>query len=414
MTRLSLGRVSRFVVSLGAAIALGAVAAGCSDPEPGPSATVTDVLAPDEVTAGSTIEVVIEGEGEGDVALDVIDAFAVTTFTAELSDGRATVTLPATLASTSGLVTFVGRGVQHGSKDGVVTATMIVPDVAATAVDISVGPRTVIADGVDQTMVVAIANDAFGNPLLDGEQLVISLVEESGPGAEVTATIDHGLVGKLIEADTLAGGVEVFATATSGASSRRVGFDEVPGAASSVEAVVTGDPTLVADGRSLVEISTSVISDRFGNQLSDGHLVQLQSDGPNGVGVATASTIDGIARFRMLAPSRPGIVEIAVAVDGVVGDTSELVFEPAISSIPVELDRNESGRVVVRIGPVLDNLGATVTDGTPVTATIEGSNDSTEVPLRNGRAEITLDATGTATDIDVVVEVLGVETTVTG
>lgn len=404
---------SRFVVSIAFTVALGVGAVGCSGPDNQPSASVTNVLAPDEVTAGSTIEIVIEGSGPGDVELDVIDAFAVTTFAATMRDGRATVTLPSVLTTTSGLVTFVGRGTDEGGRTAsAVARTMIVPNVAAAEVDIHVGPRTIIADGADQTMVTAIAADSFGNPVPDGNAVIISLVEESGPGPEVTAAVDHGVVAQLIAADTSAGTVEVFATAASAVSSRRVRFDEVPGVASSVEAVLTGSPTLVADGRALVDVSTSVITDRFGNRLPDGHLVQLRSDGPNGVGVATATTIDGIARFRMLAPSRPGTVSIAVIVDGVTGETTELTFAAAVSSIPVDIVRDDSGGVVVQVGPVLDELGAVVTAGTPVRATIGDPVRAIEVPLFDGVAEINL---GTV-DLDtrIVIEVLGVTRTVTG
>ena len=168
---------------------------------------------------------------------------------------------------------------------------------------------------------------------------------------------------------------------------------------------------LSADGRALLEISTSVIADRFGNRLPDGHLVQLQSDGPKGVGVATASTIDGIARFRLLAPSRPGTVSIAVAVDGITGETAELTFTAAVSSIPIDIVRDDSTGAVVQVGPVLDELGAVVTDGTPVTATIGDLVDPIEVPLLNGVAEIdvgTLDL-----DTEIVIEVLGVTRAVT-
>jgi hypothetical protein len=412
VTSLRLRQRPRFVVSIAVAVAFGVGAVGCSGSDDQRSASVTNIVAPDEVTAGSTIEIVVEGRRPGDVELDVIDAFAATTFAATMSDGRATITLPAALSSTSGLVTFVAHGIDdEGRTDSVVATTMIVPDGAAAEVDIHAGPRTIIADGVDQTMVTAIAADSFGNPLRDGEAVIISLVDESGPDLKVTAAVDHGIAARLIAADTSAGSIEVFATADSGASSRRVGFEEVPGAATSVQSVLAGTLALVADGRTLLDISTAVIADRFGNRLPDGHLVQLHSDGPNGVGVATATTIDGIARFRLIAPSRPGTVSIEVAVDGITGETAELAFTAAVSSIPIDIVRDDSNRAAVQVGPVLDELGAVVTDGTPVTATIGDRVDPIEVPLLNGVAEIDL---GTLDpDTEIVIEVLGVTRTVT-
>lgn len=412
MTGLRFGPRTRFVVSTVCTMALGVVAAGCSATDSPSTASVTNVLAPEKVTAGSTVDVVIEGIGPGDIQVDAIDAFSVTTFAATMSDGRATVTLPTALTSTSGLLTFVGRGIDEaGQANSVVATTMIVAAEEATAVDIHAGPRTIIADGMDQTMVVAIAADAFGNPLPDGEKLVISLVEAAQPGQDITATVEHGIVAELIAADTAAGKVEVFATADSGASSRRVGFDEVPGVASSVRAALTGSPALVADGRALVEISTSAITDRFGNLLPDGHLVQLRSDGPDGVGVATATTIDGIGRFWLIAPARPGPLSIAVSVDGITSETTELTFAAAVSSIPVDLVRDDSDRAVVEVGPVLDDLGAVVTDGTPVAAMAGDRVDRIEVPLVDGRAEIDIGLLDPRAEIDI--EVLGVIRTVT-
>lgn len=413
MTGLRFRRRTRFVVSIACTAVLGLGAVGCSGSDSQPSASVTNVLAPDEVTAGSTIEIVIEGSGPGDIELDVIDAYAVTTFAATMSNGRATVTLPSALTSTSGLVTFVGRGIGEASgSQRLAATTMIVPAATATEVDIHAGPRTIIADGEDQTMVTAIAADALGNPLTDGAAVVISLLDRTGRARDVTATIEHGVAARLIASDTSAGSVGVFATTDTGVSSRRVGYEEVPGMAANVQVVLAEPHSDVADGRALVEISTSVITDRFGNRLPDGHLVQLQSDGPDGVGVATATTIDGIARFQLLAPSRPGTVSISATVDGITGGTTELTFDAAISSIPVEVGRGNSDGVLVEVGPVLDDLGAVVTNGTPVTATIGTRIDPIEVPLLNGVAVI--DAGPLVPGTEIIIEVLGVTRTVSG
>ncbi len=166
---------------------------------------------------------------------------------------------------------------------------------------------------------------------------------------------------------------------------------------------------LVADGRQLIDVSTSVITDRFGNRLPDGHLVQLRTDGPDGLGIATSTTIDGVARFRLLAPSRPGVVSIAATVGQVTSEPIDLDFGAAVSVIPADVERNADGSGVVSVGPVLDELGAVVADGTPVIVAISGSDEAIEVPLRNGRVTVEVARLGDVVDV----EVLGVIRTVT-
>jgi hypothetical protein len=391
------------------AIVLGGV--GCSGSETAPRAAVTAVIAPGQVVAGSAIEVVVEGEGSGSVELDVVDAYAVTTYVAAMSDGSATVELPPELTSTSGVIEFIARG---ATNDGVVATstatTQVVPDSAAASIDVHAGPRTIIADGNDTTMVATIPSDAFGNPLPDGHAVIITLVDDAGRVVDVDADIEHGVAAELISSGTSAGTVEVFATDGS-VSSRRVEYDEVPGAASAVSTVLTGDSsTLVADGRQLIEVSTSTIVDRFGNRLLDGHLVQLRTDGPGGVGLATATTIDGIARFRVPAPSRPGTVTLAAMVDGTVGEPMILTFAPAVSAIPAVVRIDDTGSSIVDVGPVLDALGAVVSDGTPVTVSTDGA-ESIDLPLRGGMASIDVGVLDVGTAVDI--EVLGVMRTVT-
>ncbi len=186
----------------------------CSRSEVVPSASVTTLITPEIVAAGSVIEVVIEGTGPGDVELDVIDGFAVTTYVAPLNDGRATISLPLSLGSTSGAVTFRARGV--AGNDSISATTEILPRAEATAVDIQAGPRTIVADGADLTMVTAIAADEFGNPLADGATVTIGVVSGSDDALDVEARVDHGVASRLISSDTSAGTVEVFATADGG------------------------------------------------------------------------------------------------------------------------------------------------------------------------------------------------------
>jgi hypothetical protein len=113
------------------------------------------------------------------------------------------------------------------------------------------------------------------------------------------------------------------------------------------------------------------LADTNGNQLIDGRLVRVQTVGPDGLGQLTARTIDGVARFDLVAPSRPGVVTLTAAVDGLTGLPTELTYAAAISELPIVVSR-EGGVVSVAVGPVRDAAGAVVVDGTVAVATIIG------------------------------------------
>lgn len=415
-------RLRNWLMPLGLLLAavLVVLIAACSADEVPATSEVMAIAVPDGIGAGEEITVTVDAVGSGDVRLDVIDAFATTTLTRTVATNAVEsidIAVPAYLTRVSGVVTFRAHG---AVGDDISSSTVIVPARVSDPLDIVVGPRTVVADGADETMAVAFATDRFGNPLLDGTELMLTLVDEFTGVRVVESRIAGGLAAQLIRSRIVAQRVEVFARTVDGSvASRRVVFHEVPAPAADVSlvAVLDREDPLVADGRSRIEVQTVRLADANGNQLIDGRLVRVQTVGPDGLGQLTARTIDGVARFDLVAPSRPGVVTLTAAVDGLTGSPTELTYAAAISELPIMISR-EGDVVSVAVGPVRDAAGAVVVDGTVAVATITGVapdadvRTAVDIQLLDGRGIANFDVPE-ALDADsgeLTVTVLGVST----
>lgn len=403
--------IKRYIGALALSAALGAACS--SDKEPKTTVALS-VVAPREVVAGTPVVVVVESDGAGELRLDVIDAFATTTLTTTRSgdpgEQAMSFEIPEALTRSGGITTF--RAVGAIGED-VSASTVIMPAAPADPLDVLVGPRTVVADGADETMAIGFVTDRFGNPLLDGSSVQLTLFEEQGAVTVLESTIEGGLAARVIGSGTVAQRVEVFASVEDGAlASRRVDFAEVPGPASVVDVESPDEDdrlsALVADGRSVVAIATGQIDDQYGNRLPDGHLVRLHTTGPDGIGQLTARTIDGIARFELVAPRVPGVVRASASVDGAASDPIDVAFAPAVSEIPVEAAWDDDV-LTITVGPVLDHVGAVMVDGTAAVVDVSGIGaDRVFLELIDGRASVAFESNERVGVGRIAVEVLGV------
>ena len=395
--------------SVVAMLAMLAMVAGCTgDESAAPAAVATDIVAPNEASAGLPVQVVVEASG-GDT-IEVHDAYVTTSLTAAVIDGRAVFELPKALTTLIGQVDLAVEGV----SGPLTTSTDIVPGAAVDPIDIVVGPRTIVADGVDQTMAVAFLADRFGNPLADGTATTFTRRGERGDDTDFDVELAHGLAATLITAGVDAERVDVVARVAGDVGrdptlvSRRVDYRQVPGRAAAVTIEISDRDIVrfVADGRSLIDISTGVIVDVFGNRLPDGHIVRLEVNEAGGFGQLTSTTIDSVARFVLRTPDEPGPVSLVARVDDVVSDELVLSASPAISEIPTSVSER-SNRTIVQLGPVLDHDGAIVADGTVATVRLDAVER--RVQLAAGRAVAEFEGAAVADSVSVTV--LGVART---
>ncbi len=383
------------------------------------------VSAPSSVLAGEPFDVSIDGLRSGaDVEVLVRTSYTSMSlpFTA---DGSEAVVALDSAELAAGLVVI---DVVSEDRAGT-TVVDVLPGDAVGPLDLYLGPRTVIADGVDHSMLVAVPIDEFGNPVASGTSVAHRAILADGSSATLEAQT-LGLLSFATLPATTVSGRTVIAVDVGDATGPGRSFENVPGPP--VEFVleaeeVRGTTTAwFADGTTLRTIRTSVLIDRYDNVVSDGTAVTLALDGPDGTSLLTSTTIDGVARFVVESPTRPGtITATASAADRSSTDLA-IDVRPAIDEFEVTA-RHVGDRMIVAIGPVLLTTGFFVPDGTVAIVSVDSTTDDSstgdsggdvahvDVVLDDGMGELIVDdAFGTPPPGSLVtVEILGVEASAT-
>jgi len=358
--------------------------------------------APNEVDAGRAITVVVTSTAQDgtQVQLGVFAPLDSALLTATQTQGVATFVIGEGTTRHSGLYRFVaqiGRGISDVHEIHVSPLDPVHPVVPL------VGPRTIIADGVDISMTVVTPMDRYGNPVADDTSVDIEIVRPTGQSAVVAELVARALVAVVIEATTETGRVTVSASSGTADGPSNV-VDQVAGVPSGFAVVVDERDTL-ADGFALRSVQTSELRDEFGNLLPDGVSAVFVVQDSNGQSFLQAVVQGGIARTMIEAPNLPGTVAVTARVSGVESSTTTIDFGPAVASLAAIKNAAIDDQVIVAVGPVVSNRGGYVPDGTTVVIRDRSSGGVlAESALRSGFAEIVLDAVD-ALEIDV--EVLG-------
>lgn len=342
--------------------------AEASNPETGIDAATWDgevtVSVASPVVAGSPLDVHIDAHTAPDgLAVDVALFSAVQTvqYSTQVVDGEATWPIPAEAMTHAGLAELVVRvGATQSSSE----IEVLPGDVVAPVVPL-VGPRTIVADAQDFSMLVTTPVDRFGNPAPDWTPVSIAVRRPDGSLLPLLVVVDDGIAATLVPADTTAGRLTLSAS-VGDVDGPPVALDQVAGTpveiAVELGASGNGASALIADGFTLYPVTTSVLADAFGNVMPDGIEVMFVVEGPDGTDLVETTVQAGRATTRLEAPSAPGDVVVRALVSGQESTPFELAFSTAVVEASARL---RGDGTLVEIGPVLGAAGGFVPDGTP-------------------------------------------------
>ncbi|MEV8508431.1 hypothetical protein AB0368_26915 [Actinoplanes sp. NPDC051475] len=317
------------------------------------------------VQAAEPVTVAVGGAPPG-AAVSLISVGSIGAVTADAVAGRngATFELSDDTTRWAGTVTLIAR-----SGNSVTSATLTVaPGPVVGPALAAVGPRSIVADGTDRSMVVTVPTDRFGNAAPDGTQVDV-IRGRAGAGERRTelrmdGLLAHGLLQSGTEAAT--GEVRVGVGAVSGPT---VSLDEVAGPPKPFTLQVTG-AVPDADGRSLLTVATAVLTDRFGNVQPDGTEVNLRWNEASGGSEADGYTVRGVAQFAIEAPGQAATLALRATCRGTAtARPLNVRFRAVQPTIALTARRNPKGIGVV-VGPVRGSLGALVADGTPAAVSV--------------------------------------------
>jgi hypothetical protein len=324
------------------------------------------ITAPAEAPVGAQVAVNVGGDlPDGTpVTLVAIGTYGPRADRATAIGGVAGFVLPPEWTRKAGVVTLTATA---GGARGEAQVTLRAGGGIEPIVPL-VGPRSIVADGREWTMIALVPQDGFGNPLADGTPVQLRARHPQGPDEQRDLTVQHLLAWARIDSRTRAGRGTI-SVAVGGVPGPEAAFQEVPGWPVALD-LSADPPTLPADGRQFVTLRTGVLRDRFDNVVADGTLVTFIVDGPDGAHRAIpANTVGGVAEAQLRAPASPATLTARATIYGVESAPVQIAFTPgpAAGAFGVAA-QSDDGRGVLTIttGPLLDAFGGYVPDGTAV------------------------------------------------
>ncbi len=300
-----------------------------------------------EIVAGEPVVVIVRGGGDRPITLIWRDGYATRHYTIEMRDGVAVKEIVET--QTAGIATV--------SAETVSATISILAGEAVEPIIPLVAPKTIVVGGRETSMGVAVPFDRFGNLVRNGTPITFTVRRPDETQTKLPTTIQNGLGWRDIGSGRLAGDTALTAKVETAASMSAT-LREVPTVARPIQ-LVHPETTFLADGRTRIPLQTERLYDRFGNQLTDGLIVEFVIEGTQSTTVLTGVVIRGIAETTLLAPVAPQAMRVTARVGEVESEPLVLEFaqfvepfalnlraEPAQNALIVQSGTLQSGSIV--------------------------------------------------------------------
>ena len=243
--------------------------------------------------------------------------------------------------------------------------TEIVPNVASKrTIEAYLGPKHIITQGEDFSMVLGTVLDSLDNPYPFGTSIEIKTLINNQ--LIVTNHIQHHLVAyKRIFSPNRAG-YGAVSMKYKEVGSKEFRLDFYPNKPSSYQINFDREHSY-ADGLQLIRFYTSRITDKYNEVMGDGTQVYFQiEDHLENITVITGQTVQGIAEFFLPAPIYATTWIVKSEIPNFSNSNNlRLSFRSAISDAPAIVDKN-----LIIIGPVLGYMGQYIKDGMLTTLTL--------------------------------------------
>jgi len=302
---------------------------------------------------------------EKEISLVLSGTYGTIVLTPDNTSWEACFTIPISFTQRAGVVSYTlvqnKKVIQEGSFRLLSDTTKI------GAIETYLGPRSIVANPRDYTMLVSIPTDTLDNMLPDSTQVELKTQFKN----EIRGTqhyLNSGFVWKRINAPLQTGRIST-GSILGDQSSKELSVDIFPDLAQDFIIKATSNHTY-ADGNEIITFATNQIKDPNNNIVTDGTLVTFFiKDDKNIHWQTNASTINGYAFAKALHPQTPSTWNIRAEIAGIAQSKEiQQQFTPIIEEIPLALYQNRS----VIIGPLTSYLGQLVQNGIMVSIEING------------------------------------------
>jgi len=294
--------------------------------------------------------------------------------------------LPKPLMSLAGDITLVLLDTQkHILRKDILSIrpnTNVQPEIEAYC-----GPKQILTGGEDYTEIIGTVLDPADNPW--PENTSVEVIYSHMGENRINSIKSNPVYAYHRFYSGNQAGHPLIAISSNGAYHHEFELTQYPNAPTGFHLEVDRNHD-VADGKHINKISTSIITDQYGNRMANGTMVSFRIIDTQGLlGFAQAPTMEGIATIHLPAPERASRWTIEPEIEQYVkGVPLEISFSPFARSFPVVFDNN-----VVIIGPVTGDKGQFISHNTKITIQISESGqlvDQREAFTDYGMAEIDL------------------------
>jgi hypothetical protein len=285
------------------------------------------------------------------------------------------------------------------------------PDTSQLAtIENYVGPRSIMANERDYSMLVSIPTDHLDNMLPDGTTVNINTHFKETTTPQIHK-LKNNIAWQRIPAPLQSGRITIAGTLQQ-VSSKELVIDVFPDIATDFT-ITTDRIHPYADGNEVMTLKSSQIKDAHGNVISDGTLVTFYiKDSLGKYWETTGSTIQGYAFAKALHPQIPSLWTIKAGIEGIAqSNPIEVTFNSFLKEIPITSSKN--GKDIV-VGPITSYLGQIIQDGIEVQLSTSPIQYTSTKLSENGMVYFTIPQEAfTDTSGQITIETLGISKTIT-
>ncbi|NNE27945.1 MAG: hypothetical protein HKN09_13960 [Saprospiraceae bacterium] len=267
---------------------------------------------------------------------------------------------------------------------------VVQPLLAEDIIETYAGPKTILGDGQESSMLVIIPKDKFNNPSFDAsETKVLSNNLNASVQSEDFEANKSFLYSKL--SSSLAARDILLGSTSGEAIAKEQSIRIIPGSADQIKIFII-DLFPYAHPRRYFKLHSNTLLDSNGNTIPEGSHIYFNvfDESRKLYGLYSSKTVNGVAQCIISNPDEPGKYAISATTNtGVSSATYEVEFQQYVSSIPLAYD---SDLRRIKIGPIKVLMGQTIADGTPLMIKLKSTMQEIEFEkvTDNGRVNFIL------------------------
>lgn len=324
-------------------------------------------------TAGNAISISFTTESKTATAdLYLIHSYSKIIVNAKNENGKLTFKLPLFFAEKTGSV--IWHLLSKNSKASTGTFKIVPNNTTTTKIENYLGPRTILTGKQNFTMMVVVPTDGFDNPKEDNTAVIIKDQFQEDITSEQKNTANF-IAWKNIYSRVKSGKMLVSSQCEQ-TTTKEIETDIYPSIATNFSITYERNHDF-ADGNQITKLTTSKITDQFGNLVSDGTLVAFYiTNATNMVLKTYAATINGIAIGQILHPDHGDTYNIKAFVTGMAeSQPIKISYQPLIKSFPYTFSKENRE---ITVGPLKSFMNQIVPNGIKVVLEIYHNNQLVE------------------------------------